>query len=406
MSGLAVSPDEFVDDALARRNALLLAAAQALYVCSTIILITSAGLLGAMLADDKGLATLPVSTFVIGTALTTVPASLFMRRVGRRVGFLGGALLGLLSALLAIYAIIARDFWLFSLATAFNGAYQAFAQYYRFAAADTASDAFKAKAISWVLIGGILSAFLGPLIIMATKDMFAPVLFIGTYAASAGLAVVAMGVLSFVNIPHRRAEPGDDAGRPLAVLIRQPRLLIAIVCGMMSFGMMNLVMTATPLAMVDCGHTINDAAWVIQWHVLAMYVPSFFTGNLINRFGAERIVAVGMALLAGSGLAALAGLGFAHFAVALILLGVGWNFGFVGATTMVTDCYYPVEKNRVQAVNDLAIFVTVAAASLSSGKLLDAIGWEAVNLALFPMVALVLAMLLWTGLARIGRSAA
>ncbi|QPC44912.1 MFS transporter [Kaustia mangrovi] len=405
MSHTAANPHHFVDDGLARRNAVLLAAGQALYSSSTVILITSAGLVGQILADDKGLATLPVSTFVIGTALTTVPASLFMRRVGRRPGFIVGALLGLVSALLAIYAVMAGDFWLFSLATACNGVYQAFAQYYRFAAADTASEAFKAKAISWVLIGGIVSAILGPLIVMGTKDAFPPFLFVGSYAASGVLAIVAMSVLAFVKIPHRRPEPGGDGGRALSVLLRQPRLVVAVICGMMSYGMMNLVMTATPLAMVGCGHTVNDAAWVIQWHVLAMYVPSFFTGQLINRFGVEKIVATGMVFLAGAGFAALAGIGFGNFAVALVFLGVGWNFGFVGATTMVTDCYKPAEKNRVQAVNDFAIFATVAVASLSSGKLLDAIGWDAVNLALFPMIALVLAMLLWSGRGRIGRSA-
>ena len=382
-------------DAAARRNAFLLAVAQALYSSSTVILITNAGLVGSMLASDQGLATLPASTFVIGTALSTVPASLLMGKIGRRLGFLLGALIGLGGALLAAYAILVQSFEMFCIATLLCGSYQAFGQYYRFAVVDTARESFKAKAISWVMIGGVASAFIGPFLVMATRDLFAPVLFAGCFVASAGLTILAMGILSLINIPHVKTSHSMGSGRPLSTLLRQPRLIAAIVAGMMSYGMMNFVMTSTPIAMVGCGLSFNAVAFVIQWHVLAMYVPSFFTGHLINRFGAPRVMTAGMLLLTAAATTGVSGIGMGHFTVGLILLGVGWNFGFVGATTMVTDCYRSEEKNKVQAVNDFAVFTTVAIASLSSGKLLSSLGWTAVNLAIFPMVLVVLAMLFW-----------
>ncbi len=377
---------------------MLLAAAQALFSSNSVIIIITGGLVGSMLASDPGWATLPVSCFVVGTALSTVPASLLTGHVGRRAGFIVGALIGLCGALLAAYAIYSRSFPLFCLATLVSGSYQAFGQLYRFAAADTARDSFKPRAIAWVMLGGIVSAFIGPFVVMGTRDLLAPVTFAGCYLASAALAAIAMGVLAFLDIPHVRASAATGSGRPLPEILRQPRLIVAIIAGMMSFGMMNFVMTSTPLAMVGCGFSFDAAAWVIQWHVLAMYVPSFFTGRLISRFGAPQMVAAGMVLLAAAGVSALAGLSFGHFSAALVLLGVGWNFGFVGATTMVTDCYKPVERSKVQAVNDFAVFTTVALSSLSSGKLLSVFGWSAIGLSLFPSVALVLALLAWLAL--------
>jgi predicted MFS family arabinose efflux permease len=233
---------------------------------------------------------------------------------------------------------------------------------------------------------------------MQTKLLLAPVLFAGSYAASAALSVVAMAVLAFVDIP--RAIEGHDTGpaRPLAQILKQPRLIVAILCGMMSYAMMNLLMTATPIAMLHCGMTVDDSAWVIQWHALAMFVPSFFSGGLMARYGTERIVFVGMGLLVLAALSGLAGIAFANFAIGLVLLGIGWNFGFVGGTAMVTECYRPPEKNKVQAVNDFAIFAAVAIASLTSGKLLDAYGWSAVNWAMFPPIAASLAGLGWLAL--------
>ncbi len=382
------------DDTRARRNAIVLSIAQALSTSSTVVLIATAGLIGADIAPNRSWATLPVSSFVIGTMISTIPASLLMRRFGRKAGFVGGALIGLAGAVLSIVSIYLRDFGLFVLSTALHGSFAAAAQYYRFAAADDASPDFRPKAISWVLVGGVAAALFGTLIVMSTVELLAPILFAGCYVATAMLAVASIGALLFLETGQVVEIAGQEA-RPLSAIIAQPRFIAAVVCGMMSFGMMNLVMTATPIAMFDCGFSVGDASWVIQWHVLGMYVPSFFTGSLIARFGVERITGAGMVILAFAGIGALAGIHFANFAVALVLLGIGWNFGYIGGTTMVTECYRPSERNKVQAVNDFAVFTTVAIASLTSGKLLDGLGWNAVNLAIFPMVAVGLGLLLW-----------
>jgi predicted MFS family arabinose efflux permease len=390
---MSVAAVEF-DDVKAKRNAIVLAVAQALYASGTVALIATAGLVGTQLAPSKGWATLPVSTFVIGTMMATIPAALLMRRIGRKPGFIIGAAIGVLAGLLSVYAIYISSFVLFSFSTALHGIYQASSGYFRFAAADTASPAFRAKAISWVLTGGVAAALFGTLIVMQTTHLLAPVTFAGCYVATAILAAFAIVTLTFLDLPNIQ---GDRSGptRPLLDILRQPRLVVAIACGMMSYGIMNLMMTATPIAMIDCGFSINASSWVIQWHVLAMFIPSFFTGTLITRFGVDKVTSLGLLILAGAGIAALLGIGFANFAAALILLGLGWNFAFIGATTMVTDCYLPAERNKVQAVNDFAIFLTVAVASLVSGRLLDGLGWNAVNFALFPMAALALLLLLW-----------
>jgi predicted MFS family arabinose efflux permease len=389
----AVVATEF-DDTRAKRNAAVLAIAQALYSSGSVALIATAGLVGTQLAPSKAWATLPVSTFVIGTMVTTVPVSLIMRRFGRKPGFILGAALGILSGLLSVYAIYRADFALFSISTALHGAYQASSGYLRFAAADTASPAFRPKAISWVLSGGVAAALLGTLLVVGTTDLLAPVTFAGCYVATTALALVAIITLLFLDLPKARSEELGPA-RPLIEILRQPRLIIAIACGTMSYGVMNLVMTATPIAMVDCGFGIAESSWVIQWHVLAMFVPSFFTGSLIARFGVDRITLLGLMILCGAGFAALLGLTFMNFAVGLILLGLGWNFAFIGATTMVTDCYQTSERNKVQAVNDFCIFLTVALASLSSGRLLDLWGWDAVNYAVFPMAGIAMLLLFW-----------
>lgn len=387
-----------VDDNVARRNALVLALAQAFYGMGAINIFITAGLVGTQLAPSLGLATLPVSTYVIGAALGTVPASMFMRRVGRKHGFLTGALFGFVGAIVCFHAIFARNFELFAFGTLLQGMYQSFAGYYRFAAADTASAAFKPKAISWVMLGGIAAAVFGPLIVMASRSYFDPVMFAGNFAAVAVLSLVAMAIICFIDIPPDSEELRQAKTRPLKEILRQPRLIVAIMCGMMAYGMMNLVMTSTPIAMVACGFTVDQSAWVIQWHALAMFIPSFFTGSLISRFGVERVLAAGMVLLSMAGIAGISGITFGNFAVGLILLGIGWNFGYVGGTAMVTECYRASEKNKVQAINDFCVFATMATASLTSGKLLDAIGWSAVNMALFPMVGLCLLALAWFSL--------
>ena len=385
-----------IDDGLARRNALILALAQALGGAAASIIIATGSLAGHMMLDEnKSLATLPVTAMVLGTAIGTLPAGIIMRRYGRRAGFMGAALLGAIGGPLAAYAILINAFALFAVMCGVVGFAGAFVQQYRFAAADTASDAFKPKAISWVLAGGVLAGIVGPQTVIATKEMVPPVFFVGTYLALGGWSLLTLLLLSFLKIPKPPRHHAKSGGRPLLEIMAQPRFIVSAACGICSYALMSLVMTATPLAMIGCGHTQTDAALGIQWHVLAMFGPSFFTGNLIARFGKERIVAVGLALLAGCALVALAGLELAHFWTALVLLGVGWNFGFIGATAMLTDTYRPEERNLVQSVNDFLVFGFVAAASFSSGALLNVFGWGMVNILVFPFVVLCLLLLGW-----------
>ena len=387
------------DDAKARKNAAVLAVAQALYGAVTTALVVTAGLAGSQLATDPSLATLPMSMMIVGTATTTFPISLLMKRVGRRTGFVGCALAGTCGGLLGAYALFERSFVLFLAGAFLIGIYQASASYYRFAAADLASPAFRPKAISWVMTGGIAAALFGTLLVMGTVDLLAPVTFAGTWAAMAGLALIAAVDLLAVDIPYKE-DIATATGRPLRVIARQPRYIVAALTGMLSYGIMMLVMTATPVAMLGCGFSVQDSSWVIQWHALAMFVPSFFTGSLITRFGAARISAIGMVLLVGAAISGLMGIRFENFAVGLVLLGLGWNFGFIGGTTLLTTTYEPAERNKAQGLNDFLVFGTTALTSLSAGKLLAWFGWSAVNYAVFPMVALALAMIVWLALQR------
>jgi MFS family permease len=386
-----------VDDRLARRNALLLAMAQAVGSASASIVITTGSLIGySLLEGSKSLATVPVSAMVLGSAFGTLPAGMITRRFGRRTGFSGACLLAIASGCLASFAIFQGAFWLFACACLITGFSGAFVQQYRFAAADTASDAFKPKAISWVMAGGILAGIIGPNTVIFTKDLFSPILFAGTYLAQAGLAAVSLLFVLGLKIPKPAAVTrGQSGGRPMRQIMAQPRFIVSAACGVTSYALMSLVMTATPLAMIGCGLTETDAALGIQWHVLAMFGPSFFTGNLIARFGKERIVAIGLGLLASCSIVALMGIELAHFWIALILLGLGWNFGFIGATAMLTDTYRPEERNMVQATNDFMVFGFVAFASFSSGQLLDIFGWSTVNWLVFPFVMLCLVLLGW-----------
>ena len=387
------------DDAKARKNAAVLAVAQALYGAVTTALVVTAGLAGSQLATDPSLATLPMSMMIVGTATTTFPISLLMKRVGRRTGFVGCALAGTCGGLLGAYALFERSFVLFLAGAFLIGIYQASASYYRFAAADLASPAFRPKAISWVMTGGIAAALFGTLLVMGTVDLLAPVTFAGTWTAMAGLALIAAVILLAVDIPYKE-DIATATGRPLRVIARQPRYIVAALTGMLSYGIMMLVMTATPVAMLGCGFSVQDSSWVIQWHALAMFVPSFFTGSLITRFGAARISAIGMVLLVGAAISGLMGIRFENFAVGLVLLGLGWNFGFIGGTTLLTTTYEPAERNKAQGLNDFLVFGTTALTSLSAGKLLAWFGWSAVNYAVFPMVALALAMIVWLALQR------
>ncbi len=382
------------DDGKAKRNAAILAVAQALYGSAVTVLVVTAGLVGTQLAADPSWATLPMSMMIVGTALTTLPISMMMKWTGRRVGFMLCSVVGALGAALGVVAIYANDFTLFIAACFLVGVYQASASYYRFAATDLASPAFRPRAISWVMTGGVVASLFGTLVVIATVDLLAPVTFAGSWAAMALLALISAGILVTLDIPVVRQDVADP-GRPLTTIAQQPRYIVAATTGMLSGGVMMLVMTATPVAMIACGFSVSQSSWVIQWHGLAMFVPSFFTGHLISRFGPERVAAVGLLLLACAGVSGLIGIGFEHFAVGLVLLGLGWNFGFIGATTLLTGTYQPSERNKAQGLNDFLIFGTTALASLGAGKLLAGSGWNAVNYAVFPMVALALVMIVW-----------
>jgi len=382
------------DDSKARRNAMILAGSQAIFGATSTALVVTAGLVGSTLAPNPSWATLPMSLSIVGTALTTFPISMMMRRLGRRTGFVLCALAGAAGAAIGAYGIFQRSFTLFLVGCLVSGIYQASASYYRFAAADTASPAFRPKAISWVMTGGIVAALVGTFMVMATTNLFAPVTFAGTWVVMSALALAGAAMLLFIDIPLTQTHDAPS-GRPLRVIAGQPRYIVAAMTAMLAFGIMVLVMTATPVAMLGCGFSVKDSSWVIQWHALAMFVPSFFTGTLIARFGAERISAIGMLLLVAAAVSGLLGIHFENFAVGLMLLGLGWNFGYIGGTTMLTETYAPEEKSKAQGLNDFLVFTTTAVTSLMAGKLLAWFGWAGVNYAVFPMVVLALVMIVW-----------
>jgi MFS family permease len=385
-------------EALARRNVFILTTAQALGGASPPIIISLGGLVGQMLAPSPALITLPVSLFTLGLALGTIPAAIIMRQFGRRGGYLLGALIGVFSGLIATFGIIDDAFTVFCLGTFIAGFSASYVQSYRFAATDSAPDSFRAKAISWVMVGGLLAGIIGPQLVIWTRDSVPGAPFAGSFLSQSLLALLAIPVIALLRAPApapTASAPAEGSGRPLLQFMATPRFILAASTGIISYGLMSFVMTAAPIAMTGCGHTVGEAALGIQWHVLAMFGPSFVTGHLITRYGKERIAALGLCLIASSAAIALTGLAVWHFWVSLILLGVGWNFGFIGATAMVTDCHTPEERAKVQGVNDFLVFGTVAIASFSSGALLNASGWAAINWLVFPAVALALAPLLW-----------
>jgi len=375
-------------DRLAKRNALVLAVAQALAGGNSIVIVGTAGIVGASLAG-KEYATVPVSTYVLGMWIGTLPVGMLAKKFGRIAAFEVGALCGMIAGLMCCLAVLQASFALLCAGTLFGGFYAAVHQSYRFAAADTASDGFKPKAISWVMAGGMFSAFVGPQLVIFTKDLWQPFLFAASYLAQAGVAVLSGLVLLATRIPRPpQASRRMSDGRPLAEIFRQPRLIVAVVCGVASYSMMNLVMTSAPVAMLDCNLTHDDAILGLQWHVVGMFAPSFFTGALIARFGTDRVAGVGLAIIAIGALIALAGISLWNFWTALILLGVGWNFAFVGATALVTQCHRPNERNKVQAVNDFLVFGSMAIGSFASGKLLASYGWTMVAEMVLPSVGI------------------
>ncbi|MGV3742918.1 MAG: MFS transporter [Burkholderiaceae bacterium] len=375
-----------------RRNVLRLAAAQALFQTFSVMMITISGLIGQAMAPDKQLATLPIAMSMLTAAAVMIPASLYMQKRGRRAGFLSGTGLGITAGLLAALAIWIGSFWLFVVANALVGAYQAFAQYYRFAAADAASAEFKSRAISWVIAGGIVAAFAGTNIARFTQDI-GPAPFAVSFLVMAALSLLSFCIMAGLNIaPPARTESAGTV-RPIAQIMRQPVFLTALMGSVVGYAMMILVMTATPIAMQQCGHPLGVAATVIQWHVLGMFLPSFFTGDLIKRFGVLTIMTTGVILILAEVLLALSGIEFIHFLSALILLGVGWNFLFIGGTTLLTEACTPAERAKTQAAHDFLMFGAITIASFSSGSLLNAYGWRFVNFSVIPFLLAALAMM-------------
>jgi MFS family permease len=383
----------------ARRNVGLLAACQAMLFTNNATLIAINGLAGLALAPTKSLATLPVTGWVVGSALATVPASLYMKRVGRQAGLIRGASVGIVGALICAWAIWLQSFWLLCAGTLVWGTYNAFGQYYRFAAAEVASADWRPTAISLVLAGGLVGGILGPTTSRYTVDLVGPK-FMGAYLALVVFALAAIAILAFVRIPEPTADEQAKAGRPMLEIARQPTFIVAVLSGAIGYGVMNFLMTSTPIAMGVCGHPYSDAAFVISSHVIGMFAPSFVTGALIKRFGLLPLMFTGALLNVAAIGIALSGIGVTEFWFALVLLGVGWNFLYIGGTTLLTQAYRPEERAKAQGANEFAIFLMMAVSSFASGMIVTNAGWEKVNLAALPLVAVVLASILWLGAKR------
>ena len=384
----------------ARGNVARLAVAQALAGANSTVVFATGAIVGNMLAPDKALATLPISIFVVGMAACTLPAGAITRRHGRRAAFLLGTGCGVLVGLLAAISILISSFWLFCGATFFGGAYAAVVLSFRFAAADCVAAEQRPRALSAVMAGGVFAGVIGPQLVTYTMDLWPPYLFAATFLAQAGVAVVCAIVLLGIRLP-KPAAAESSGGRPLAEIARQPRFITAVVCGVVSYTLMNLLMTSAPLAMRLCGLSQESSNLGLQWHVIAMYAPSFVTGRLITRLGAPRIVAAGLLLTACAAVMGLSGIDVAHFWLTLILLGVGWNFGFVGASTLVLECHRSEERTKVQSLNDFVVFGMMTVGSFASGGLLTSYGWDLVCWVAFPPLVLAAVALYATGFFRL-----
>lgn len=376
----------------AKGNIARLTVAQALAGANSTVVYATGAIVGNMLAPSRALATLPISIFVVGMAACSLPAGAIAQRHGRRAAFLTGTGLGVLAGLLAALAAVLASFWLFCVATFFGGAYAAVVLSFRFAAADCVPPERRPRALSLVMAGGVLAGVIGPQLVTRTMYLWAPYTFAATFVAQAAVAALSALILLGVRLPMPSTSEAAG-GRPLGVIARQPRFVIAVICAVVSYLLMNFLMTAAPLAMQMCGLSQASANLGIQWHVIAMYAPGFFTGRLITRFGAQKVVMVGLALTALSATVGMLGVDVAHFWLTLILLGIGWNFGFVGASALVLECHYPEEKARVQSLNDFLVFGTMAFGSFLSGGLLTAYGWDTVlRLSFVPLVLAVVVL--------------
>ena len=379
-----------------RRNVLLLASCQALFMTSTSAIISTAPIVGGiLLIDEKSLATLPLALQFVAMALTTIPASLYMGRFGRKVGFITGASVGACGGALGAYAITQGDFVLFCVASLLTGSFNGFCHYFRFAAADVSTPEYRSKAISYVLAGSIVAAVLGPTLARNTAEIM-PVQFAGVYLALIGVYLIVGCVASFIDIPKQTDEQRKSVDqRQLFEIARQPKFIIAVCAATFGYLVMSFLMTVTPIAMGACGFTFSDSSYVIQAHIIGMYAPAFVTGHLINRFGVNNILIIGSILCGASIVIHLSGIGFINFLSGLVLVGIGWNFLFTGGTTLLTQTYAPEEKAKVQGLNDFCIWGTISIGAVTSGAVQHSVGWSAVNLVMAPLVLIVFATTVW-----------
>ena len=381
------------------KNLWFLTLAQGLYLTNNVTFIAINGLVGFALAPEPWLATLPVMAYVVGSAMATTLVAKVQRRLGRKRSFQIALLVALFSSLLCAYATLEKQFWLLNLGTVIAGFYNANAQLYRFAAAELADKTAKEKAISWVLAGGILGAVLGPNMASWTRDWFIQP-FAGAYITLAGVAVIAFAVISQIQFPEKRIDPNQEPGRPLSEIMRQPLFIVCTLTAALAYGVMNLLMAATPLAMEACQFSFDKTAWVLEWHVIGMFAPGFFTGALIKRIGVMWVLRMGVALNIACVMIALSGITFFHFLTALFLLGVGWNFLFTSSTTLALEAYRPSERDKAQGAINFFVFLATALSALSSGVLITTQGWTLLNLGSIVPLTIIALALIWLGIQR------
>jgi len=380
------------------RNVPLLAFSQAMMMSSMSLILTASALVGYALADDKSLSTFPVAVIFIAVMLTSIPAAMLIQRIGRKPSFMLATFFGMTGAIVATIAIMQSSFWLFVCSSVFIGIFNGFGNYIRFAAADSVDKDDKGRAISFVMAGGVIAAIIGPNLANLTRDSIEGMPFAGSYMSIIVIYILALISLSFIKLPkfHESSEqePTNNA-RPLSEIVKQPKFIVALICSMLGYGVMSFVMTATPLSMSHHAHTFSDTSFVIQWHVLGMFAPSFFTGSLIKRFGVSRIMFIGTILGFACVATNLLGHSLSHYWIALTLLGVSWNFLFIGGTTLLTETYRPEERSKTQAMNDFSVFTMVAISSLSAGSLQHQFGWQTVNYGVIPLLLIILLSVIW-----------
>ena len=377
-----------------KRNVILLSLSQAMLITGTSLLLASSALVGMTLSSTKSLATLPLALLFLAQMATTIPASLYMQRVGRRLGFMTSSVFGMAGAAIATVGVLKAEFSIFCLGTILIGVFNGFGQYYRFAAAETASEEYRSRVISYVLAGGLIAAFAGPNLAKWSRQLL-PEEFAGSYAILTGIYLLALSIAFFLRMPEPGAAARSTGRRPLVEIARQPAYLVAVASAMVAYGVMNFIMIATPLAMHDYAHPFSDTAFVIQWHVFGMFVPSFLTGHLIRKIGTPNIMLAGVLLLGLCVGINFSGTTVIHFWSSLIFLGLGWNFLFVGATTQLTGTYSNNEKAKAQALNDFIVFSTVTLTSFSSGAVQNILGWKTINMAVIPFLLLIVLANLW-----------